>query len=446
MSTETTVTTPSGAEPESPDVVVLKTLKRQMSPRKRIALGAFFVLVGALTVWGLGFGAKSGVTATFNLSAPDAALHVPDLRSPAHNVNVVLGALIVAVGVWQAIKGLPPRALRWTSIVVGVAFVFAFLSWAATGQQGGSTIDLLGLMQQSIFLSIPLILGSMAGILCERTAVINVAIEGQLLAGAFAGALFGSVTHNLGLGLVAAVVAGGLVSALLAVFAIRYMVNQIIVGVVINVLVLGLTGFIYDSLMQPNQDTLNNPGFFSPIAIPGLSAIPIVGPLLFDANIIVYLTYVVIIAVDVALLRTRWGLRTRAVGEHPKAADTVGINVNRTRYRNVILGGCVAGLGGAFITIGAVGAFTKNISSGKGFIALAAMIFGRWSPRGALAAALLFGFCDALATVLSFIQAPVAIPSNLLSMLPYLATLFAVAGVVGRVRAPAADGEPYTKG
>lgn len=446
MSAQTELTTPSGAEPEGDDVVVLKTVRRTMTTRRRILIGAFLVLLGLFTALVLGLGAKAGVRATFQLSQADAAVPVPNLGLPARTAIIVLGVVILLLGAWQLARGFGPTALRWAGIVSGIAFVFAFLCWAATGQQGGATIDLLGLLQQSIFLAIPLILGAMAGILCERSGVINVAIEGQMLTGAFAGALFGSLAQNLGVGLVAAVVAGGLMGALLAVFAIRYVVNQVILGVVLNVLALGLTGFIYDALMQPNQDSMNRSDFFSPIHIPLLGDIPIIGPLLFDANVIVYLTYAIIIVIDVALLRTRWGLRTRAVGEHPKAADTVGINVLRTRYRNVILGGCVAGLGGAFITIGAVGAFTKNISSGKGFIALAAVIFGRWSPRGALAAALLFGFADALATVLSFIQAPVAIPSNLLSMLPYLATLFAVAGLVGRVKAPAADGEPYVKG
>lgn len=442
--TDVDFVTPSGSEPGASDEIVVKTVHRPMSTRTRVALGVFFLLLGAVMVFALGLGTGVGTDASFQLSSFDAAIKVPNLTVPASTTVIVLGVLVLLVGAWQTVRGFGKRALRWISIVVGIAFVFSFLCWAATGQQG-TTLDLVGLLQQSIFLSIPLILGALAGVLCERTAVINVAIEGQMLGGAFSGALVGSVAHNLGVGLIAAVLTGGLIGALLAVFSIRYQVNQIIVGVVINVLVLGLTGFVYDALMQPNQDSMNNPGFFSPIKIPLLGDIPIIGPLLFDANIIVYLTYVLLIVIDVALMRTRWGLRTRAVGEHPKAADTVGIKVNLTRYRNVILGGCVAGLGGAFITIGAVGAFTKDITSGKGFIALAAMIFGRWSPRGALAAALLFGFADALATVLSFIQAPVAIPSNLLSMLPYVATLCAVAGVVGRVRAPAADGEPYTK-
>ena len=218
-----------------------------------------------------------------------------------------------------------------------------------------------------------------------------------------------------------------------------------VLGVVINLLVAGLTSYLYHALMQQDAETYNSPSVLAPIRIPGLADIPIIGPLLFDANIIVYLMYVLIVVVDVGLFRTRWGLRTRAVGEHPRAADTVGINVRRIRYRNVILGGLIAGLGGAFLTIGAVGSFSANISSGKGFIALAAVIFGRWSPRGAIAAALLFGFTNELQVLLSVVGTPVQIPSAFLSMLPYVATLFAVAGLVGMVSAPAADGVPYVK-
>ncbi len=320
----------------------------------------------------------------------------------------------------------------------------AFLCWVGTGTQGGGAINLQGLLQQTVLLSIPLILGALAGIVGERSGVINVAIEGQLLVGAFAGALFGSLASNLGVGVVAAMLAGGLMGALLAVFAIRYQVNQVVLGVVLNVFALGLTGYLYKSLQATNQ-SLNKADHLSPIKIPLLGDIPVIGRALFDDNIIVYLTYLLIIGVDVALFRTRWGLRTRAVGEHPKAADTVGIKVLRTRYRNVMIGGLIAGLGGAYLTVGQVGTFTENMSAGKGFIALAAVIFGKWSPRGAVGAALLFAFSDALQTVLSIVGSPVSIPSNILLMLPYLVTIFAVAGLVGRVQAPAADGEPYVK-
>lgn len=429
-----------------PDIIVHSVVEVPLSKRRRLVTGSALILVGLICVLLLGIGSRSGYDASFQLAPSDASIKVPNLTLPARLTAVLLGLVVVALGVFQIARGFSKRSMKWVLTATGLSFMVAFLCWSATGASKGSTLDLLGLLQQSIFLAIPLILGALAGVLCERSGVINVAIEGQMLSGAWAGALVGTLAKNNGLGLVAAVVAGGLMGLLLAVFAIRFFVNQVVLGVVLNVLALGLTGFIYDALMQPNQDSMNNPGFFDPIKIPVVGDIPIVGPLLFNANVIVYLTYILIVVVDVALFRTRWGLRTRAVGEHPEAADTVGINVFRTRYRNVVFGGMVAGLAGAFLTIGAVGAFSKNISSGKGFIALAAVIFGRWSPRGAIGAALLFGFADALQTVLSFTQTPVTIPSSFLAMLPYLATLFAVAGLVGRVRAPGADGEPYVKG
>lgn len=429
---------PTQAPP--PETVTHAVVEPPTTLRRRLLTGGLLVLDGLLCAVPLGLGGRPG-DAGFGLS-PTGETPALQLSVPATPLAVALGLIVVALGCWQAARGFRRRAMRWVVTVALLCLVVSFLAWAASG----TTLDLLGLLQNSIGLAVPLVLGALGGILCERTGVINVAIEGQLLTGAFAAALVGTVAHNLGAGVVAAVLAGGLLSLLLAVFAIRYLVNQVILGVVLNVFALGLTGFAYDALMQPHQDQFNSPTTFTPVKLPLLGDIPVVGPLLFDANVLVYATYVLILVVDVALFRTRWGLRTRAVGEHPKAADTVGIKVLRTRYRNTVLGGLVAGLGGAYLTIGTVGAFGKNISSGKGFIALAAVIFGRWSPRGALGAALLFGFADALQTVLSFIGTPVAIPSAFLAMLPYVATLLAVAGLVGRVRAPAADGEPYVKG
>ncbi len=424
------------------DVVELRVEERPVTVRHRIITGSALVLAGVLCALGLGLGSKAGVDASFELSG--TAVAVPNLVLPARLTAIVLGAVVGALGVWQIARGFPRHAMKWVLTATVLCLVVSFLCWTTTGR-AGTSIDLLGLLQATIFGAVPLILGALAGVVCERSGVINIAIEGQMLAGAWAGALFGSITHNLYLGVFGALVVGAGMGWLLAVFAIRYLVNQVVLGVVLNVFALGLTGFVYDALMQPNTSTLNDPGFFQNVAVPVLSDIPILGPLLFDQTVIVYMTYVLIVLVDVALFRTRWGLRTRAVGEHPKAADTVGIKVLAVRYRNVMLGGAIAGLAGAALTIGSIGGFSKDISSGKGFIALAAVIFGRWSPRGAVAAALLFGFADALQSVLSFINTPVAIPSSFWAMLPYLATLFAVAGLVGRVRAPGADGEPYVK-
>jgi simple sugar transport system permease protein len=204
-----------------------------------------------------------------------------------------------------------------------------------------------------------------------------------------------------------------------------------------------MTNYLYDRVMVPYGNTFNTGNFFTPVKIPVLGDIPLIGPILFDSTVFLYITYALIIVIQVGLFRTRWGLRVRAVGEHPTAADTVGIKVLWTRYRNVILGGMVAGVGGAYLTVGSTGQFTTGISSGFGYIGLACMIFGRWKPLGAMAAALLFGFCRQLGDVLGLLSVPIS--PYLLAMLPYLATIIAVAGLVGKVRAPAADGKPYVK-
>lgn len=209
-------------------------------------------------------------------------------------------------------------------------------------------------------------------------------------------------------------------------------------------LVYGLTAFLYKRLLIPYQATWNSAPTFTAIKIPLLWKIPVIGPILFEQTIIVYMMYAGIFILSYSLFHTKWGLRTRSVGEHPTAADSVGINVNRLRFRNVMIAGMVAGLGGAYFTVGAVGSFNKEMTAGKGFIALAALIFGRWSPWGAVGAALLFGFADNLQSVLGIIGTP--IPSPFMSMVPYVVTIIAVAGLVGRVRAPAADGSPYKRG
>jgi simple sugar transport system permease protein len=195
--------------------------------------------------------------------------------------------------------------------------------------------------------------------------------------------------------------------------------------------------------MATNANTYNSAGTFSPVKIPLLADIPIIGPVFFDSTIFLYITYIALAAVQVGLFSTRWGLRTRAIGEHPVAADTVGIRVLALRYRNVILAGVLAGIGGAYLTIGSVGTFSKDTSAGEGYIALAAMIFGRYTPFGAVGAALLFGFATQLQSILSTMSVP--IQSNLLLMTPYVVTIIAVAGLVGKVRAPNAEGVPYVK-
>ena len=332
------------------------------------------------------------------------------------------------------------KTSRFASGLFAATFLMSFLCWAAAGK----FIPFTGLLQGALLLSVPLIFGAMAGVLSERSGVINIAIEGQLLAGAFMSGVIASLTQNTWLGLLIAPFAGAAISWLLAVFAIKYGIDQVVLGFVLNVLVIGLTNFLYKKLLIPYQSTWNSGGTFAPIEIPLLSKIPVIGPIFFSQSIIVYLMYIVVIIIHVALFKSRWGLRTRSVGEHPTAAESVGIDVNKIRFRNVVIAGAVAGLGGAFFTLGAVGAFNKEMTAGKGFIALAALIFGRWSPMGAVAAALIFGFADNLQGLLTITGTP--IPSEFMLMAPYIATIIAVSGFVGKVRAPAADGIPYKRG
>jgi ABC-type uncharacterized transport system permease subunit len=324
--------------------------------------------------------------------------------------------------------------------IFGLGSIMSFLCWAAAGK----FIPFTGLLQGAIMLSVPLIFGSMAGLLCEKSGVINIAIEGQLLFAAFVSAVVASITQNVLLGLISAPIAGSLISFILAFFSIRFQVDQVILGFVINVLVLGLTSFFYTTLLIPYEDRWNVGGSFSTIPIPLLSKIPIIGPTLFNQTIIVYLMYAFIIFIQIALFKTKWGLRTRAIGEVPVAADSVGIDVNKLRFRNVMLAGLVAGTGGAYFTVGTIGPFSLSMTSGAGFIALACLIFGKWTPRGAILAALFFGFANNMQSNLSIIGVP--IPSEFMLMIPYIATIIAVSGVVGRVRAPAADGIPYIRG
>jgi len=401
--------------------------------RARLLRGGAYAVLGLISLVWLGLAVKGG-TAHLVFDGHTVSL-------PAKATVIVVGIVILLISAWQAVRGFGRRSAPWAAGIAFVLFMVAFFSWVST-QGNNPDIDVVGLLQNSIALSVPLVLGALAGVLCERSGVINVAIEGQMLAGAWAAALVGSVAVTW-VGLFGALAAGAFMGVLLALFAIRYLVNQVVLGVVLNVLAAGLTGFLFDAFMQNDSARFNQPGVLGKIDIPVLHSIPVIGPLLFEANIVVYLTYILIFGVDVALFRTRWGLRTRAIGEHPKAADTVGIKVLALRYRNVLIGSAIAGLGGAYFTIGSVGGFAKNITSGNGFIALAAVIFGRWSPRGATAAALLFGFAIAVQTNLSINTH--AIPSYFLAMLPYVATIVAVAGLVGKVRAPAADGEPYVK-
>ncbi|HET7140264.1 MAG TPA: ABC transporter permease [Arthrobacter sp.] len=387
--------------------------------------------VAAVVVLGL---AALGVARVEKITAPSMAL------------GWICSVLLLAMAAYTCFLTLQHRRIpRWLGAVFAVVFLAGFMVWiVAGGRDAEPSISLGGLLAGAVTLAVPLVFGSLSGVLCERAGVVNIAIEGQLLLGAFSAAVVATITGNVYAGLVAAAVAGTLVSLVLAIVSIKYLVNQIIVGVVLNVLISGLTSFLFSTLLTADPEHLNKPGRLEPVDIPFLADIPIVGPILFHQSLVGYLMYVAVIVVYVGLFHTKWGLRVRAVGEHPQAADTVGINVNRTRFRNVLMGGAIAGIGGSFFTLVSVDAFSKDMSGGRGYIALAAMIFGRWNPIGAFLAALLFGFADNLQSIITIIGSPV--PSQFMAMLPYALTVIAVAGLVGRSRPPAADGIPYVKG
>jgi simple sugar transport system permease protein len=404
-----------------------------------IVYGVITVLAAVLFIV-----ARQDGDAVFRISSPGEFIQLPEVVLGGVLTGAVCTVLLALV---TLVSVLMVRARRrppiWLAVVFAVVFMVGFLTWAAAGATT-AVIPLTGLLAGGLSLSVPLIFGAMCGVLSERVGVVNIAIEGQLLAGAFTSAVVATMTGNPFIGLIAAAVAGVLVSFVLAAFAIKYFVDQVIVGVVLNVLVVGLTSFLFSQLLAPNAAFLNSPPRFPRLPIPVLADIPIIGPMLFNQTVIVYLMYVTVIAVYIGLFHTRWGLRLRAVGEHPQAADTVGINIARTRFWNVSLGGAIAGLGGAFFTLGSVGAFNKEMTAGAGYIALAAVIFGQWDPIRATLAALLFGFASNLQNTLGVIGSPV--PSEFMLMLPYVVTIFAVAGLVGKVRGPAAAGKPYVKG
>lgn len=398
---------------------------------------AVFTLV---SLFGFVLFTESGTHTTFRTATGGEVAEIPNTTVPtvpALWVLTVVMALLSAYATKRAVDRQPVG--WWPPSILGAAFILAFLTWVGAG----GTIPLTSLLMGGLALSVPLVFGALSGVMCERTGVINIAIEGQLLAGAFMAAVVASIVGNPYVGVLAAPFAGAMVGVLLVFFSVKYWVDQLIVGVVLNVLVLGLTTFFFSTVLSDNLE-LNQRFRLPALPIPLLSDIPIVGPVLFNQNILVYLMYGAIFMLQIFLFHSRWGLRVRSVGEHPKAADTVGINVIRTRWVNPIMGGALAGLGGAFFTVGSGLAFGRDMSAGNGFIALAAMILGRWNPLGAMAAALLFGLSRNLANMLSAMGGT-GIPGEFLLMLPYVVTIFAVAGLVGKVRPPAANNKPYMK-
>ena len=425
-------TTPAGSSADA--AVTSGTSPAVIMDKRRIISGFALVLLAAVIMFFLD--APWDSVSTFKISRPRDNWAVGNLVLPSQLFNLIAAIILAFLGTRLFLRG----GGRWTGLSLGIGLVIlamAFLVWATAGK----SISLTGMLQATVVRAVPIALAALGGILCERVAVINIAIEGMLLAGAFAGALFGSLLGGWA-GIICAMITGGVFGLLLAVLVITYRVDQIIAGVVINLFVLGLTSYVSSQVFAEFR-WLNKATPFRAFKIPVLGDIPLIGPVLFNQNLFVYGALILVTMSTYYLFYTRMGLRARAVGEHPRAADTLGIDVIKTRYAHVIVAGMIAGFGGAWFTLGSVGRFDENMTFGRGFIGLAAMIFGRWHPLGALAAALVFGFADSLQQKLSILNTP--IPSEFLSMAPYIATIVVVAGLVGRARPPAAIGKAYVK-
>lgn len=313
-------------------------------------------------------------------------------------------------------------------LVLVAAYVFYFIN---------SNIA-VSMFSYAWFLAVPLVLGAMVGVLGERSGVVNIGIEGQMLVGAFAAFFSAAATQSIVIGVIVGALSGIAMGAFLAFSTVKGQLDQIIAGVVINIVATGITSFYFESGKTiprglPNFD------------VPLLSKIPLIGPVFFSDGPIALFALIIAVVLHFMLFKTRWGLRTRAVGEYPSAADTAGINVIALRLFNVTIAGALAGLAGTYLSMEATSTFERGMSSGRGFLALAILIFGAWRPMRALAAALFFGFMQALASQLQASDV-VNIPQQFINLLPYVLTLVVLAAAAGRVRAPGAVGQPFVKG
>jgi ABC-type uncharacterized transport system permease subunit len=411
--------------------------QRKVRTRRSVAIGVISIVIGAVIL--LMARGTSGQVSTFVLTSQRAGVTIaaPDLVLPTYITLVLFGVLAALGGVWELARGFKHEDRL--VIIAATLLILAFLVWAT----GDKSLNLTGMLASSIVRATPLCLAALSGIYSERSGVVNIGIEGMMLIGAFVSVVFASLTENMLVGVLAGVLAGVLFGWLHAVLSIKYMVNQIISGTGIIILALGVTSYLQRAFLNVNPE-LNQPGSaIAAFPIPLLWRVPVLGPVAFNLSPLIYSMFALIIITQILMYYTRWGLRVRSVGENPKAADTLGINVFRIRYISVLLSGAIAGLAGSYMSIGAAGRFNEGMTAGKGFIGLAAMIFGNWDPFGAFFGSLIFGFFDSLQEKFSLLQ--IGIPVDLLGMAPYIATMIVLAGFVGRSRMPAADGVPYKK-
>ena len=404
----------------------------------------------------LGFGVFAVLAAYLAIRSFDVAAQfsfwIDKQGGQSATLTTTVGALWVVAAIATAVVAilqLRGAEFRWRLwLLVAIApWIAALIGNLLAGKPAVMTNVLAG----SLELAAPISMAAMAGILSERSGMFNIALEGKMLVGACTAAIVGSVvslaTGNDVLAVLIAILAAMLVAALLGLLlawlGIRHKVDQVIAGTVINIGAVGITNFIFLRILSRNTE-LNSPPPVQAIRIPLLADIPVLGPIFFVATPYVYVAYAMVVVLTYMIYRTRWGLRLRAAGEKPAAAGTVGINVLRIRYRSLILAGLVCGLAGSYLSLATSSSFQLQMTAGKGFIGLAAMIFGAWHPIGAFLAALVFGFADATQSLLSILGVDVA--PQILQSIPYVVTIVVVAGVVGRVRGPAAAGQPYEQG
>jgi general nucleoside transport system permease protein len=354
--------------------------------------------------------------------------------------SIVLAALGAALGAWAISGG--ERKLGIEAIIVAI---LAVCGAVASIKSAHSTLESVftwsALVAATLRYATPLLFAALGGVISESSGVINVGLEGMMLMGCFWGVYGADVLGSWVWGLVVAAIAGGLLALLHAVFSIHLRANQIVSGFGINFLALGITGYFLEYHYGPNGTPLNI-SMIPNVKIPGIQHVGFIGAAFGDANLMTWIGIALVPALTFYLFRTRGGLRLRSVGEKPRAADTVGVSVMRIRYLAVVASGVFAALGGAYLSVGFVGSFSNDMTNGRGFIALAAMIFGKWKPWGAFWAVLLFGFGNAMSDRVSSVNPTLG---TLFEALPYVLTLVAVAGLVGRSRPPAADGIPYVR-
>jgi general nucleoside transport system permease protein len=361
----------------------------------------------------------------------------------AYSVPVVLiwSALSVSLLVTAFLQFARGASFKWRIAIGLISPLFLFAAIASL--LDGTTANLTVFFSSTLSFAIPVGIGALAGIVAERSGFLNIAVEGKLLFAAMVAAIVSSVTGSVIAGPIAGAITGALVSLFLAWLGIRYRVDQIIAGTVINIAAVGVTSFMFQRVLQPfNQ--YNRPIPIDPISIPYLSDVPVLGPIFFALSPYFYIAVGLILFFTYMIYRTRWGLRLRAAGEQPNAAGTVGIDVVKLRYRAMLIAGLLAGFAGSFISLSGTGGFGMNVSAGKGFIALAAVIFGAWNPIYAFGAALVFGITNAAADLLGGLG--VSLPVQVTLSIPWVVTIIVVAGLIGRVRAPASAGRPYDQG